>query len=82
MFEDELTAITTSVVNAKSRLSEDWPIYVGVLGMVSVVAGMAGYGIGRWLDGLITRRASLRRALAVPVQKDERAPPRRRPAPA
>lgn len=36
-------------VIAKSRLSEDWPVYVGLLGLVSVVAGMTGYGIGRWL---------------------------------
>lgn len=37
------------VVIAKSRLAGEWPIYVGILGMVSVVAGMTGYGIGRWL---------------------------------
>lgn len=37
------------VVIQKSRLSEDWPIYVGILGLVSVLAGMTGYGIGRWL---------------------------------
>lgn len=79
MYEDEMTAITTWVVDqvgfvglaailmvtdtlvtpfppdillaviAKSRLSEEWPIYVGVLSVVSVVAGMTGYGIGRWL---------------------------------
>jgi len=33
----------------KSPLSESWPLYVGILGMVSVGAGMMGYGIGRWL---------------------------------
>lgn len=37
------------VVIAKSPLAENWPLYVGVLGMVSVVAGLAGYSIGRWL---------------------------------
>lgn len=36
-------------VIAKSRLSTDWPLYVGILGLVSVIAGMTGYGIGRWL---------------------------------
>ncbi len=36
-------------VIAKSRLAADWPIYVGLLGLVSVIAGMTGYGIGRWL---------------------------------
>ncbi|MCH8479549.1 MAG: VTT domain-containing protein [Wenzhouxiangella sp.] len=36
-------------VIAKSPLSEDWPVYVGMLGLVSVVAGMSGYTIGRWL---------------------------------
>ena len=79
MFEDELTAGTTWVVDrigfiglaailmvtdtlvtpfppdillvviAKSPLSQDWPLYVGILGIVSVIAGMTGYGIGRWL---------------------------------
>jgi len=37
------------VVVAKSHLAENWPIYVGLLGVVSVIAGMTGYGIGRWL---------------------------------
>lgn len=37
------------VVVAKSPLAEDWPVYVGILGMVSVTAGMTGFGIGRWL---------------------------------
>lgn len=37
------------VVIAKSHLAENWPIYVGLLGVVSVIAGMTGYGIGRWL---------------------------------
>lgn len=37
------------VVIAKSPLAENWPIYVGILGMVSVLAGMIGYSIGRWL---------------------------------
>ncbi len=36
-------------VIVKSPLSENWPVYVGILGVVSVVAGMTGYGIGRWL---------------------------------
>lgn len=37
------------VVIAKSRLAEHWPGYVVALGFVSVVAGMLGWGIGRWL---------------------------------
>jgi len=37
------------VVVANSPLAENWPFYVGVLGMVSVLAGMTGYSIGRWL---------------------------------
>jgi len=37
------------IVIAKSPLSEGWPVYVGILGLVSVLAGMTGYGIGRWL---------------------------------
>lgn len=37
------------VVIAKSPLSENWQVYVGILGMVSVLAGMTGYSIGRWL---------------------------------
>lgn len=36
-------------VIARSRLADDWPVYVGILGLVSVIAGMTGYGIGRWL---------------------------------
>lgn len=37
------------LVISKSPLSHDWPIYVGILGVVSVVAGLTGYSIGRWL---------------------------------
>ena len=37
------------VIIANSPLAENWPFYVGVLGAVSVCAGMTGYGIGRWL---------------------------------
>lgn len=37
------------VVIAKSPLAANWPVYVGMLGIVSVCAGMAGYSIGRWL---------------------------------
>jgi len=37
------------IVIAKSHLAAYWPAYVGLLGVVSVVAGMTGYGIGRWL---------------------------------
>jgi len=37
------------VIVANSPLAENWPIYVGILGVVSVCAGMTGYGIGRWL---------------------------------
>ncbi len=36
-------------VIANSAMSAQWPIYVGLLGLVSVCAGMTGYGIGRWL---------------------------------
>ena len=79
VYEDEMTAVTTWVVDrvgflglavilmvtdtlvtpfppdillaviVKSPLSDNWPVYVGILGMVSVVAGMTGYGIGSWL---------------------------------
>lgn len=38
------------VMIKKSRLAQDWLFYVGVLGLVSVCAGMTGYGIGRWLS--------------------------------
>lgn len=37
------------VVIAKSPLAENWPFYVGLLGIISVTAGMTGFGIGRWL---------------------------------
>lgn len=37
------------VVVAKSSLAANWPVYVGMLGIISVTAGMTGYGIGRWL---------------------------------
>lgn len=37
------------IVIAKSSLSEQWPFYVLILGIVSVCAGMLGWGIGRWL---------------------------------
>lgn len=37
------------VMIAKSRLAEEWPRYVLVLGLVSVAAGMLGWSIGRWL---------------------------------
>jgi membrane protein YqaA with SNARE-associated domain len=37
------------VVIANSHLSEHWIGYVLVLGVVSVVAGMLGWSIGRWL---------------------------------
>lgn len=37
------------VVIANSPLAEHWPVYVGILGGISVLAGMTGYGIGRWL---------------------------------
>jgi membrane protein YqaA with SNARE-associated domain len=37
------------IVIAKSHLAAYWPAYVGLLGLVSIVAGMTGYGIGRWL---------------------------------
>ncbi|MGR9087458.1 MAG: YqaA family protein [Gammaproteobacteria bacterium] len=40
------------VVVAKSELSEHWPRYVFVLGLVSVVAGMMGWMIGRSLGHL------------------------------
>jgi membrane protein YqaA with SNARE-associated domain len=37
------------VMIAKSRLAEDWPRYVLMLGLISVTAGMLGWSIGRWL---------------------------------
>ncbi len=37
------------LVIAKSDLAEHWLRYVLILGMVSVCAGMMGWGIGRWL---------------------------------
>lgn len=37
------------VIVANSPLAENWPFYVSVLGLISVCAGMFGYGIGRWL---------------------------------
>jgi membrane protein YqaA with SNARE-associated domain len=40
------------VVVANSPLAENWPVYVGLLSMVSVLAGMTGYSIGRWLGHL------------------------------
>lgn len=45
------------LVIAKSSLSEHWFMYVSILGAVSCVAGMLGWGIGRWLGhfGFIKR---------------------------
>jgi membrane protein YqaA with SNARE-associated domain len=40
------------VVIAKSDLSGDWPRYVLMLGLMSVLAGVLGWGIGRWLGHL------------------------------
>lgn len=40
------------VVIAKSELAENWVFYVFVLGLVSVAAGLFGWGIGRWLGVL------------------------------
>ncbi|MCU0931493.1 MAG: VTT domain-containing protein [Serpentinimonas sp.] len=37
------------VIIANSPLAANWPMYVGLLGVVSVCAGMTGYSIGRWL---------------------------------
>ncbi len=37
------------VVVSRSRLAADWPMYVGILGVISVIGGMLGYSIGRWL---------------------------------
>lgn len=37
------------IVIAKSELAERWYLYVVILGIVSVCAGMLGWGIGRWL---------------------------------
>lgn len=37
------------VIVANSPLAENWPVYVGILGAVSVCAGMTGYSLGRWL---------------------------------
>lgn len=49
------------LVIAKSSLSEHWFMYVSILGVVSCVAGMLGWGIGRWLGhfGLIRHRPLL-----------------------
>lgn len=38
------------VVIAKSELAKFWLHYVSILGIVSVVAGMLGWSIGRWLS--------------------------------
>ena len=40
------------VVIAKSDLAERWLTYVLILGLVSVVAGMLGWCLGRWLRHL------------------------------
>ena len=37
------------IIIANSPLAEDWLFYVTILGVISVGAGMTGYGIGRWL---------------------------------
>ena len=37
------------VVIAHSNLAEHWLLYVSILGLVSVVSGMVGWCIGRWL---------------------------------
>ena len=37
------------VIISKTHLAERWPFYVGILGCISVAAGMTGYSIGRWL---------------------------------
>ncbi|SDY76820.1 YqaA family protein [Nitrosomonas halophila] len=37
------------LVIAKSPLAEQWQSYVLILGMISCLAGMLGWGIGRWL---------------------------------
>lgn len=37
------------LVIAKSPLSEQWTVYVLLLGMISCLAGMLGWGIGLWL---------------------------------
>lgn len=40
------------IVIFRSHLAEYWPVYVGLLGLVSVTAGMVGFSIGRWLGHL------------------------------
>lgn len=40
------------VVIAKSELADAWFHYVSILGIVSVIAGMLGWTIGRWLGQL------------------------------
>jgi membrane protein YqaA with SNARE-associated domain len=40
------------LVIANSPLAEHWWFYVSLLGLVSVAAGMLGWGIGRWLGHL------------------------------
>lgn len=37
------------LVVAKSVLKADWPVYVGILGLVSAWAGIQGWALGRWL---------------------------------
>lgn len=37
------------VVIAKSPLASDWIRYVGILGAISVIAGLLGWSLGRWL---------------------------------
>ncbi len=40
------------LVIAKSALAAEWPVCVGILGVVSAWAGMQGWAIGRWLGHL------------------------------
>lgn len=37
------------LVIAKSGLKADWPVYVGLLGLVSTLAGIQGWALGKWL---------------------------------
>lgn len=47
------------LVIAKSDLQAGWPIYVGILGVVSTCAGVQGWALGKWLGRNSVIRAAL-----------------------